>query len=109
MSFSRGQGREPSTGTYNTSNQTALADPPVRAEPITLATLDRDCFIIPVASLDRFLPAGVPVSLKGFFHVQESAVALAEAPTVTIEPCKQKNPLRNLIWENCRSDGGALI
>ncbi|XP_075227004.1 uncharacterized protein LOC142327663 isoform X2 [Lycorma delicatula] len=34
-----------------------------RAEPLTLATLDRDCFIIPVASLDRFLPAGVPLPL----------------------------------------------
>jgi hypothetical protein len=31
-------------------------------EPVTLATLNKDCFIIPVASLDRFLPAGVPVS-----------------------------------------------
>lgn len=62
VSFSRGQGREPSTGTYNTSNQPGtLSEPPVRAEPITLATLDRDCFIIPVASLDRFLPAGVPM------------------------------------------------
>ncbi|XP_049953131.1 uncharacterized protein LOC126469865 isoform X1 [Schistocerca serialis cubense] len=33
------------------------------AEPVTLATLNRDCFIIPVASLDRFLPAGVPMPL----------------------------------------------
>ncbi|XP_058802171.1 uncharacterized protein LOC131670524 isoform X1 [Phymastichus coffea] len=33
---------------------------PARSEPITLATLDRDCFIIPLASLERFLPAGVP-------------------------------------------------
>lgn len=32
-----------------------------KAEPVTLANLDRDCFIIPIASLDRFLPAGVPV------------------------------------------------
>jgi len=35
---------------------------PPRGEPISLATLDRDCFIIPLASLERFLPAGVPVS-----------------------------------------------
>lgn len=35
-----------------------------RSEPISLATLDRDCFIIPVRSLERFLPAGVPVSIK---------------------------------------------
>ncbi|XP_032455762.1 uncharacterized protein LOC100123617 isoform X6 [Nasonia vitripennis] len=33
---------------------------PARSEPISLATLDRDCFIIPLASLERFLPAGVP-------------------------------------------------
>jgi hypothetical protein len=32
-----------------------------RNEPISLSTLDRDCFIIPIKSLDRFLPAGVPV------------------------------------------------
>lgn len=32
-----------------------------RSEPISLTTLDRDCFIIPVQSLDRFLPAGIPV------------------------------------------------
>lgn len=32
-----------------------------KAEPVTLANLDRDCFIIPIASIDRFLPAGVPV------------------------------------------------
>lgn len=34
-----------------------------RTEPISLSTLDRDCFIIPVHSLDRFLPAGIPVSI----------------------------------------------
>lgn len=33
-----------------------------RNEPVSLSTLDRDCFIIPVHSLDRFLPAGIPVS-----------------------------------------------
>lgn len=33
-----------------------------RTEPISLSTLDRDCFTIPVHSIDRFLPAGVPVS-----------------------------------------------
>lgn len=32
-----------------------------RSEPISLATLDRDCFIIPFRSLSRFLPAGVPL------------------------------------------------
>ncbi|XP_065370011.1 uncharacterized protein LOC135962167 isoform X2 [Calliphora vicina] len=32
-----------------------------RSEPISLTTLDRDCFIIPVHSVDRFLPAGIPL------------------------------------------------
>lgn len=33
-----------------------------RLQPLSLSTLDRDCFIIPVHSLDRFLPDGVPVN-----------------------------------------------
>ncbi|XP_020713528.1 uncharacterized protein LOC101460297 isoform X7 [Ceratitis capitata] len=33
----------------------------VRSEPISLSALDRDCFIIPVHSVDRFLPAGIPL------------------------------------------------
>lgn len=33
-----------------------------RNEPVSLATMDRDCFIIPAQSLDRFLPAGIPVN-----------------------------------------------
>lgn len=33
-----------------------------RNEPVSLSQLDRDCFIIPVHSLSRFLPAGIPVS-----------------------------------------------
>lgn len=48
----------------------------------TLSGLDRDCFIIPVHSLDRFLPAGVPLpkpvnnnnntlDKKGNLHVME--------------------------------------
>lgn len=32
-----------------------------RSEPISLSTLEQDCFIIPVRSLERFLPAGIPV------------------------------------------------
>lgn len=31
------------------------------AQPVSLTALDRDCFIIPVHSVDRFLPAGVPL------------------------------------------------
>ncbi|KAL4709638.1 hypothetical protein ACJJTC_007369 [Scirpophaga incertulas] len=32
-----------------------------RAEPVSLATLERDCFVIPAHALDRFLPDGVPL------------------------------------------------
>lgn len=32
-----------------------------RSEPISLTALEKDCFIIPIHSIDRFLPAGVPV------------------------------------------------
>lgn len=44
------------------ARQSNVTAPAVQREPVTLATLNKDCFIIPVASLDRFLPAGVPVS-----------------------------------------------
>lgn len=47
----------------NGTRQGNVTSPPAaQQEPVTLATLNKDCFIIPVASLDRFLPAGVPVS-----------------------------------------------
>lgn len=39
-----------------------------RTEPLSLSTLDRDCFIIPVHSLDRFLPAGIPVEYLLHIH-----------------------------------------
>uniref|UniRef100_A0A336MMJ4 CSON003434 protein n=1 Tax=Culicoides sonorensis TaxID=179676 RepID=A0A336MMJ4_CULSO len=32
-----------------------------RSEPISLTQLEKDCFIIPIHSIDRFLPAGVPL------------------------------------------------
>ncbi|KAJ9582499.1 hypothetical protein L9F63_003192, partial [Diploptera punctata] len=54
VSFS--SGARTGTGSYNTATSPTAAN----REPVTLATLNRDCFIIPVASLDRFLPAGVP-------------------------------------------------
>ncbi|KAL0276165.1 UNVERIFIED_CONTAM: hypothetical protein PYX00_003789 [Menopon gallinae] len=54
-------GKEEPGAFADSGHPAAFAEKPVRAEPITLATLDRDCFIIPVASLDRFLPAGVPM------------------------------------------------
>lgn len=57
VSFS-GQNNGSATGAFVSS----------RSEPISLATLDRDCFIIPVRSLERFLPAGVPVSQETSFE-----------------------------------------
>lgn len=47
---------------FTAAASAASRDKAPPSEPVTLATLNRDCFIIPVASLDRFLPAGVPVS-----------------------------------------------
>ncbi|XP_034247974.1 uncharacterized protein LOC117649388 [Thrips palmi] len=35
--------------------------PMSRSEPVSLANLDRDCFIIPLHAVDRFLPEGVPL------------------------------------------------
>ncbi len=32
-------------------------------EVTNLANINKDCFIIPAANLERFLPAGVPVSV----------------------------------------------
>ncbi|XP_029720874.2 uncharacterized protein LOC115262617 isoform X1 [Aedes albopictus] len=53
---------------YNPNNNVSFGGQPgsggfvsSRSEPISLATLDKDCFIIPVHSLDRFLPAGIPL------------------------------------------------
>lgn len=40
-----------------------------RSEPISLTTLEKDCFIIPIRSIDRFLPAGVPVLILNFCRV----------------------------------------
>ncbi|XP_046481430.1 uncharacterized protein [Neodiprion pinetum] len=60
VSFSAGN-TAGATGTYTplvvSANSQLTA-----GEPRTLATLDRDCFIIPLASLDHFLPAGVPLA-----------------------------------------------
>lgn len=66
--------RHPSNAGLNHGNTVPLSSGPsvlgggsavVRSEPISLGTLDRDCFVIPVHSVDRFLPAGIPV---GVYH-----------------------------------------
>ena len=37
-----------------------------QGEPVTLATLKQDCFMIPMARMTRFFPAGHPVSCLKF-------------------------------------------
>lgn len=41
------------------------------AQPVSLTALDRDCFIIPVHSVDRFLPAGVPLPVSKIHKSQK--------------------------------------
>uniref|UniRef100_A0A1A9UW96 DUF7153 domain-containing protein n=1 Tax=Glossina austeni TaxID=7395 RepID=A0A1A9UW96_GLOAU len=53
-----------------------------RTEPISLAALDRDCFIIPVHSVDRFLPAGIPLPPT---PVDGSTGAKASSPLSVLE------------------------
>ncbi|KAI5699644.1 uncharacterized protein LOC103516041 isoform X1 [Diaphorina citri] len=57
VSFDRTSGRP---GNYS-SPGTAL-EPISKAEPVTFANLDRDCFIIPIATANRFLPEGVHIA-----------------------------------------------
>lgn len=41
--------------------QATATMPLSKSEPVSLANLDRDCFIIPLHAVDRFLPEGVPL------------------------------------------------
>lgn len=55
--------REPSVSLMRWDRPTATTGHERRrTEPVSLATLERDCFVIPAHALDRFLPDGVPVS-----------------------------------------------
>ncbi|GLV31862.1 uncharacterized protein CBL_07622 [Carabus blaptoides fortunei] len=48
------------------------------AQPVSLTALDRDCFIIPVHSVDRFLPAGVPLPVpNGLSSDKKSSAGLS--------------------------------
>ncbi|KAG5675814.1 hypothetical protein PVAND_005685 [Polypedilum vanderplanki] len=52
------------TGTkvnFSGQNGSATGFANSRSEPISLSTLEQDCFVIPIRSLDRFLPAGIPL------------------------------------------------
>lgn len=70
-----------------------------RHEPISLATLERDCFIIPVHSLERFLPAGIPVSAYTIFAYQSHRDTLTTINLLQLpSPCdsvdvKNQGPL----------------
>lgn len=56
VSFDRTSGRPGNYSSPGTAESTS------NAEPVTFANLDRDCFIIPVATANRFLPEGVPIA-----------------------------------------------
>lgn len=51
-------------GGQNTKNGTVGGQYGItRTEPVSLSTMNRDCFIIPMQSINRFLPEGIPVSI----------------------------------------------
>ncbi|XP_055906028.1 uncharacterized protein LOC129941431 isoform X1 [Eupeodes corollae] len=54
-------GKRNDAPTPTAARQVSFGGGSARTEPISLSTLDRDCFIIPVQSVDRFLPAGIPL------------------------------------------------
>ncbi|XP_026319047.1 uncharacterized protein LOC113229603 isoform X2 [Hyposmocoma kahamanoa] len=55
-----------------------------RTEPLSLATLERDCFVIPAHALSRFLPDGVPLPVplptpeKGVANKTQNALSILE-------------------------------
>ncbi|CAH0719841.1 unnamed protein product, partial [Brenthis ino] len=55
-----------------------------RTEPVSLATLERDCFVIPAHALDRFLPDGVPLPVppptpeKGMTTKTQNSLSILE-------------------------------
>ncbi|CAG9787634.1 unnamed protein product [Diatraea saccharalis] len=56
-----------------------------RTEPVSLATLERDCFVIPAHALDRFLPDGVPLPVPpptpdkgGMTKIVQSSLSILE-------------------------------
>ncbi|XP_052755269.1 uncharacterized protein LOC113509749 isoform X1 [Galleria mellonella] len=53
--------REPSVSLMRWDRPATATADRRRTEPVSLATLERDCFVIPAHALDRFLPDGVPL------------------------------------------------
>lgn len=61
--FQNCRGRHGSYTTSNTPNSTNGALHVRKVDSASIANLDKDCFIIPIAYLDRFLPDGVNVRI----------------------------------------------
>ncbi|XP_059608734.1 uncharacterized protein LOC132256381 isoform X2 [Phlebotomus argentipes] len=64
-------------GNSSNNNCGTVAHNGVRTEPISLATLDRDCFIIPMQSLNRFLPDGIPLPAPSEANEKQSTGPLS--------------------------------
>ncbi|XP_014251439.1 uncharacterized protein LOC106667777 isoform X2 [Cimex lectularius] len=72
--------------------------PVPKAEITELKTLDKDCFIIPVASVDRFLPAGVPMPLIETKQSQLSVVEVDDPKLcVLIHLMTQMEPIEPIL------------
>ncbi|KAF6204773.1 hypothetical protein GE061_018935 [Apolygus lucorum] len=72
--------------------------PVPKAEFNELKTLDKDCFIIPVASVDRFLPAGVPMPLIESKQSQLSVVEVDDPKLcVLIHLMTQMEPIEPIL------------
>ncbi|XP_026471908.1 uncharacterized protein LOC113376211, partial [Ctenocephalides felis] len=72
------------------TNTTVVTNAQPRTEPISLATLDKDCFIIPVHSLDRFLPAGVPLPTPSSTISSTETTATSPGPLSVLEVADPK-------------------
>ncbi|XP_012545264.2 uncharacterized protein LOC101745759 isoform X1 [Bombyx mori] len=55
--------REPTVSLMRWDRPTPATTERRRTEPVSLATLEKDCFVIPAHALDRFLPEGVPLPM----------------------------------------------
>ncbi|XP_059608732.1 uncharacterized protein LOC132256381 isoform X1 [Phlebotomus argentipes] len=69
--------RQVTFGNSSNNNCGTVAHNGVRTEPISLATLDRDCFIIPMQSLNRFLPDGIPLPAPSEANEKQSTGPLS--------------------------------
>ncbi|XP_073992097.1 uncharacterized protein isoform X1 [Rhodnius prolixus] len=91
---------------FNNDNQgySARTSKPISLHPVPkadigeLKSLDKDCFIIPVASVDRFLPAGVPMPLIETKQSQLSVVEVDDPKLcVLIHLMTQMEPIEPIL------------